>query len=548
VDQFPWLIIPARGGSREVPRKNLRIVAGKPLITYTIQTALEATLPERVVVITDDDEIDEVSRHFGAQVLREAQVATGLATLDELLLRHLSDLERLGAESDDIVFVMQPTCPLLRAERIQQATAALGSGYSSVITVKSDAHLSWGLDGEGKPKPNYTARLNRQQLPPEYRESGAIIGSRLALIREHGTRIVEPIKLLELTADEALDIDNFSDLAAAEHGLTRIRIIIRADAGPLLGMGHVYRALALAQELARHDLTIVTSAQFPLGGQFFAQYPFNHAVIQDDYDLLQMLRANPADLVVLDLLDTSARQITELREAGASRIVTFEDQGEGAAAADLLVSDLYPNPGIAAENQLSGITSSILAPSFETLQRVAPANERVRSILVLFGGTDPSNLAEKSLAALEAIGYQDEVVLVRGLGAEAIDTNRYQLDIRSLRDVKNMPQLMSRADLALSSAGRTLTELACIGVPVICMAQNAKELAHTHATESNGVVMLGLGHSVTGATLEAELRNLLESQSRRAELRANALTSSAGRSNRKIVAEILSRVGLELAR
>lgn len=548
MDKFPWLVIPARGGSREVPRKNLRIVAGKPLISYTIQTALQATLAERVVVITDDDEIEEVSRHFGAQVLREAQVATGMATLDELLLRHLTDLERLGAGSNDIVFVMQPTCPLLRPERVEQAAAALGSGYNSVITVKADAHLSWGLDSDGHPKPNYKARLNRQQLPPEYRESGAIIGSRLGLISAHRTRIVEPIKLLELTADEALDIDNFADLAAAEQGLTRIRIVIRADAGPLLGMGHVYRALALAQELARHDLTLVTSSQYPLGGQFFAQYPFNHVVIQDEYDLLQMLRANPADLVVLDLLDTSARQISELREAGARRIVTFEDQGEGAAAADLLVSDLYPNPGIAADNQLSGITSSILAPSFETLQRVAPANERVHSILVLFGGTDPSNLAEKSLAALEAIGYQDEVVLVRGLGAEAIDTNRYQLDIRSLRDVKNMPQLMSLADLALSSAGRTLTELACIGVPVICMAQNAKELAHTHATESNGVVMLGLGHSVPSAALEAELRTLLESKSRRAELRANALASSAGRSNGRIVAEILSRVGLELAR
>lgn len=548
MDQFPWLIIPARGGSREVPRKNLRIVAGRPLMSYTIATALLATLAERVLVITDDDEIDEVARHYGAKVLRESQTASGRATLDELLLRHLPDLEKLGAAYDDVVLVMQPTCPLLRPERVQQAAVALGSGHNSVITVKSDPHLSWGIDGQGQPKPNYQARVNRQQLPPEFRESGAIIGSRLGLIRESGTRIIEPIKLLELAPDESLDIDNFADLAAAEQGLTRIRIVIRADAGPLLGMGHVYRALALAQELARHDLTMVTNARFPLGGEFFEQYPFNHIAIQDDYDLLQLLRANPADLVVLDLLDTSARQIAELREAGAGRIVTFEDQGDGAAVADLLVSDLYPNPAIAAERQLSGIGSAILAPSFETLQRVSPSNERVRSILVLFGGTDPSNLAEKSLAALESIGFEDEVVLVRGLGAAEIDVGRFQLDIRSLKDVKNMPELMARADLAMSSAGRTLTELAFIGVPVICMGQNAKELAHTHATEENGVVMLGLGNAVSNVSLEAALKGLLDSPARRAELRANALASSAGRSNRKIVGEILSRVGLGQAR
>lgn len=548
MDQFPWLVIPARGGSREVPRKNLRMVAGKPLISYTIGTALQATLSERVLVITDDDEIDEVARHFGARVLREAAPATGRATLDEVLLRHLSDLVELGATDDDILFVMQPTCPLLRAERVLQATSALGAGFNSVITVKTDAHLSWGLDGDGNPRPNYTARLNRQELPPEFRESGAIIGSRLGLIRQHGTRIVEPIKLLELAAEEALDIDNFADLAAAEQGLTRMRVVIRADAGPLLGMGHVYRALALAQELARHDLTLVTSTQFPLGGEFFKQYPFNHCAIEDEYDLLQLLRANPADLVVLDVLDTSARQITELREAGAKSIVTFEDQGDGAAAADLLVSDLYPNPNIPAEKQLSGIANSILAPSFETLQRVAPERDHVKSILVLFGGTDPGNLAEKSLLALEAIGFEDEVVLVRGLGAEDLDIERFQLNVRSLKNVKNMPELMAYADLALSSAGRTLTELAYIGVPVICMAQNAKELAHTHATEQNGVVMLGLGHSVANSNLQHALRELLGSKSLRSQLRASALANSSGRSNQKIVSEILRRVGLDSAR
>ena len=546
--EFPWLVIPARGGSREVPRKNLRIVAGKPLISYTVNTALESTLSERVLVITDDDEIAEVARHFGAGVLREATMATGSATLDEVLLRHLPDLQRLGAEDGDIVFVMQPTCPLLKAERVQQAVGALQQGFNSVITVKPDPHLSWSLASDGTPKPNFAARLNRQQLPPEYRESGAIIGSRIGLTKQHQTRIVQPIKLLELDPAEALDIDNFAELAAAEQGLTRIRVIIRAEAGPLLGMGHVYRALALAQELARHDVTLVTSAQFPLGAEFFAQYPFRHLQIADEYDLLQELRTHPAELVVLDLLDTSAGQISDLREAGAKRIVTFEDQGLGAASADLLVSDLYRNTAIAEAKQMSGMSSAILAPSFETLPRRAPSNEKVKSILVLFGGTDPSNLAEKSLEALEALGYAEEVVLVRGLGAQPIDITRFQLNIRSLTNVKNMPELMAQADLALSSAGRTLTELACIGVPVICMAQNQKELAHTHANEANGVEMLGLGHSVSVSELAKKIELLVQNPSRRFELQQNARHSCSGRSNRQIVGEILKRVGLELAR
>ena len=93
----PFIVIPARGGSVSVPRKNLRVLVGKPLISHTIDIALGAVSNSRIAVITDDDEIAEIALSHQVAVIREGQRATGTATLDQLIIRHLPDLEALGA-------------------------------------------------------------------------------------------------------------------------------------------------------------------------------------------------------------------------------------------------------------------------------------------------------------------------------------------------------------------------------------------------------------------------------------------------------------------
>lgn len=530
-----WIVIPARGGSRGVPRKNLRMVLGKPLIAYTIQTALEVIPSNQVIVVTDDDEIEEVSLAFGAKVIREAKGATGLATLDQVMVKVVPDLIESGAEEHDLLLTMQPTCPLVSSNTITEAISRFKSGAGSVITVKDDRHLTWTVEN-GKPKKLYKDRVNRQLLPPQFRESGAIIGARISDVLKFQTRIVEPIALIELPESESLDIDTFADLVVAEHWLSRKRVILHADAAPELGMGHVYRTLALAQELARHDLLILTTKSKPLGAEFFAQQVFEHREIENQEDLISL--AQGADLVVLDILDTEANLVQKL-QLGGSKVVTFEDLGSGAEVADLTVSDLYPNPR--AKRQLSGVESSILAPSFETLPRRAEVSIEVNHILVLFGGTDPAGLAEKSLAALERIGFAGKVTCIRGLGAKDIEGD-YTIDLELKRNVKNIGSVMATADLALSSAGRTITELMSIGVPTICLAQNQKELSHTHAIAENGILNLGLGAAVTEEQLAESITDLISQHPKRFEMNQKALAATRKRTNAKVVSKLLDLI------
>ena len=538
----PWIVIPARGGSTGVPRKNVRLLGGEPLIARAIKTALASTLADRVVVITDDDEIAEISEYYGARVVREPKT-TGKATLDEVMVRTIANLKGFGASDSEVLLTMQPTCPFITPARVTEAMQKFAAGAGSVITVIDDRHLGWRLDASGNPEPDYTARVNRQMLPAQYRESGAIIGARIGDVLANGTRIVHPINLVEVPEGEALDIDTFADWAVAEHLVSRRKIVLRTDAAKELGMGHVYRVLALAYALARHDLTIVVSADKPLGAAFFCDYPFKVGAIAGEAEFVQYVAESGADAVVLDLLDTDAEFVEALRKT--SKVVTFEDLGSGAEVADLLVSDLYENPRVPAERQLSGVQHAILAPSFESIPRQSSPNESVESLLLLFGGTDPSGLVFKSLDALRQIGFSGEVIVVRGLGAEPVDASAWpELNLNVLHNVLNMPALMAKADLAISSAGRTITELSVIGVPTLCIAQNAKELTHTHTTTGNGVVMLGLGTEISVETLSSELEALIADGGKRAQLRANALAATAGRSNEHIVREIMHRLDL----
>ncbi len=456
------------------------------------------------------------------------------------MIRTIPELLELGAKNDDVLLTIQPTCPFLTPARIEEALAEFAAGAASVITVVDDRHLGWQIDEDGKPIPDYKARVNRQLLPPQFRESGAIIGARIDRILEHGTRIIQPIALIELEAKEAIDIDTFADWAVAEHYATRKQIVFRTDASKNLGMGHVYRTLAVAQELARHELVIVLSKDQELGQEFFAEYPFRVELVASDDEFVKFVRANHTDLVILDRLNNDAEIVSNLKQT--AKVVSFEDLGSGAELADLLISDLYLNPAVSADHQLAGVENAILAPTFESLPRKAKIEPEVDNVLLLFGGTDPSNLAVKSLDALEKIGFTGTVTVVRGLGAEPINLSKYSLKLNPLSNVKNMPAVMVQADLALSSAGRTITELACLGIPTICMAQNAKELTHAHTTEANGVLMLGLGNDVSEESLGREIQGLIGDFEKRKTLSSNGLNATGTRSNTKVVQRILEKL------
>ena len=185
-------IVPARGGSKGVPRKNLRNVAGKPLILWTLDTLSRVRGITRIVVSTEDAEIAGVVRVHGYEVVdRPPRLARDDATVAEVAEYTTALLGWTGP-----VGVFQPTSPTLTADSITAAIAEFHrGGWSSLCSVVPDTKLRWDEHG-----PLYHSRVNRQSLDPEWRETGGIQLARAVPVGPMNPLVGHPHRLFVLPA------------------------------------------------------------------------------------------------------------------------------------------------------------------------------------------------------------------------------------------------------------------------------------------------------------------------------------------------------------
>lgn len=540
-----WAVVPARGGSIGIPRKNLISCAGKPLIQHIIETARQVVCSGRIVVITDSPEIAEFARVHLVQVILEDAPSGPRETLDQKIYRNVGNLQALGAANSDVVLTLQPTSPLTSAASIRSAIEQLDSGKASVITVANDPHLRWGVNRDGTPFPQFEERKNRQELPRDYRESGGIIGVRLGDLVATGTRLVNPVGLVVVEEREAIDIDTFGHLYEAQHWLTRGKVLFRVEANQSLGMGHLYRCLAVAYELSRHDILFLATDSSPLVEQIIRQTPFKMFSCPSEDSLANKIRNFSPDLIIVDILDTGIATISEIRDSCPdAKIVTFENEGEGAHLCDLGVYDLTEPPPNAPPRVIAGPDKAILGPSFELFRSRADIIDRPQNLLLTFGGTDPAGLTEKVLNALNAIQYTGQVTVVLGLGSMDPAVERPSFEIEIHRNVTNMALLMGRHRLAISSMGRTVFELASAGVPTLAFSQNPKEERHVHVGKLTGSLFGGSGYKMSSFEMSRLIGDFMSDDSGNQNRMLETVAYRARRSNAQVVRAILENVGL----
>jgi len=537
-----WILIPARGGSRGIPYKNVRPLGGKPLILHVLESCLQIADPSRVVVSTDDEITTFVVGERCRLHKRPTNLCGDEVTLDEVAADVARWLLDEGAAGSDVLLTVQPTSPFLPPSAIEEALALLSEGAGCVVSVRDDTHLRWRVDEGGIPRPLFQERLNRQWLPRSLLETGGLIGARLGDIVRTGTRIHEPIKLIELDRKAGIDIDTPSDWAMAEFYADRRRIVLRADGGTNLGLGHLYRLLALSAHLGQHDCVVMTRCEgpFALGAQFLEDSMPNILLLHDEEEFFERLAEFSPDIAMLDVLDTTEDYILEVRRH-AGFVVSFEDLGSGAIHSDIVVNDLYYD-SCPQDNHWFGVEHSILAPQFEALGSAPEPRPEVREVLVTFGGSDPSGLTEKALSALAKTDHDFRVTVVLGPVNPGRTFNLSDCGLRGevVSSRGCMAALMHRSDLAITSAGRTVTELMSQGIPTIALCQNVRELLHTHASSPFGVANLGLGEHVGVDNLRSHIELLMGRHDIRLSMYRRMGKAVRGRSNERIVRRILS--------
>lgn len=215
-------VIPARGGSKRLPRKNLLPLAGKPLLAYTVQAAVASGAFERVVVSTDDDEIASVAAACGAEpLMRPARLADDHTPSSEVTLAALAALG--GSARHPVVAQLLPNCPLRDADDVRSSWAAFRrSGARSQVSVAPYGwQVAWwavklGETGGLEPLHPEALSARSQDLPPAYCPTGAIWWSSAAELEATGTFYGPGVRGEPLAWEHAIDIDEAADLALAE--------------------------------------------------------------------------------------------------------------------------------------------------------------------------------------------------------------------------------------------------------------------------------------------------------------------------------------------
>lgn len=538
------VVIPARGGSKGIPRKNVRLMSSKPLISYSILNAINSKFNLDVVVSTDDDEIERISKAYGANVvIRPEELATDNVTLDPVIYHAVKVMEQEKGAGYDIVITMQPTSPLLKGATLDSAIEYfINNDFDTVLSGINKPHLSW-TETKGKIIPAYKKRLNRQYLPKNLLETGAFFISKREYVEED-SRFGPNVSVFEVPEKESIDIDTPQDWWIAEKELSKKTILIRTEGYAEIGLGHIYRCLLLAYNLIDHEIRFVISKKSDIGIKKIKNSHFPYTIIKDELEIGQLIKEYNVDILINDILDTEEKYMKCCKNLDV-KVVNFEDLGAGAIYADAVINDLYDRRNDY-KNSYWGSDYYCIRDEF-LLAKPTEFRAEVKEVLVIFGGTDPCNLTKRLLNVVASIYDKADVhyTFIVGMGYKNADklisrSNELKLNIDIVKDVKLMSEYMGKADIAISSQGRTMLELASMAVPTILLAQNKREQHHEFGYLKNGFINLGLGSEVEDKTIRETLLWLYNSPQIRRQMKDQMMKTDLKKGIKRVLKIILN--------
>lgn len=535
-------IVPARGGSDPVPYLNIKRLGDRPLLAHTLEAAREATRIDRLVVSTDDPAVAEVARAHGAEApfLRPPELAGDIPSLKPVIVHAVGELERSG-ERVDVVVVLQATSPFRDGAAIDAAVERLlGGDCDTVVSVTEDRTLQWRADG-GRLLPLFDKPGRRDEQEPVYKENGAVVAMRRPVL-DGATRFGEKVGFLVLDKRASFTVHDLEDFWMAERLLRQPRILFRADGGSAIGMGHVYRSLAIADALrqaSRADVAFLMNAAHAQGiaAVSRAGYPVRVAGDGRAETQLEHIRDFAPAILINDLPSLEPAYLRSLAHLGCTTVNLVDTLD------DLEVTEHYKQVIVSVMNDdretpegfYGGPAYAILRSHFQG--RAKELRDEPELVLLSFGGSDPQGLTLLAARALAGLPERIGIVAVAGPAfsfaaelAGLLDTLPRKLTV--IREAGgHIADLMQDADLVVCSGGMTVYEIAALGTPGVVLSQNAREDQRMRSFARNGTIeYLGLGSEVSEAALRQAVTGLLGDRERRRAMseRGRALVDGLG--------------------
>ncbi len=504
------IIIPAVKKNAVIPDQLVKKLAGKTLIARALETAVGVVPGEDVLVVTDSDEIRLICDRAG---VRSHHDATFGITSSNIVAALRPMLEKEAEAYEDLI-IYRPSSPLITAHDIDDAYKAFRkAGNPCLSTATSVRRRLW--------------RERRPLLRGDDADDTSYVETKgLFILKGAALSAPEPEEGLAVTPwflnERGIEINGYLDWWVCEKILQSRHIVFAAAGYPAIGMGHIFRTLMLAHEIADHRVTFVCTRASELAAANIAARDYR-TTIQGDEPLWETVLSRKPDLVINDILNTDADYIRNLKDYGIP-VVNFEDEGPGADLADIVVNALYEGKS-KDPRVLNGRRYFCLRDEF-VQARQNPFREKPQRILITFGGTDDSDFTRQTLEALLPVCREQNISLslVAGPGyahkealAERLEALRRENgpEIVYTHATNVMSGIMEGCDLAVCSAGRTVYELAHMRIPSVILAHHSREDMHTFARPRNGFIYLGVQHPFQAEAVRKAVERLLEPGLRR---------------------------------
>jgi spore coat polysaccharide biosynthesis predicted glycosyltransferase SpsG/CMP-N-acetylneuraminic acid synthetase len=525
-------IVPARGGYDEVPDLNIKKLGPLPLVAHTLHQAAGSRYIDRIVVSTNDDRVADVAREHGAEVpfRRPSELAGKIPHLKPVIVHAVEFLEKSEGETIDVVVVLQATSPFKTAEQIDAALSKLVTEkLDSVISLREERTATWRVV-DGEPTPFLATRGRREEMEPIYRETGAVWALRREVL-DGPDRLGQKVGYILTDKGSSVTVRNIYDFWLAEKLVRLPRILFRVDGGARIGMGHVYRSLAIAEEIRSvapsADIQFLMSAEHAEGVQRVSREGYPVRVVSGGSlaSVMETIQEYSPNIIINDFPAPIGKGYLEaLARLGTSTVNlvdSLDDIERPATLASVIIAVMHDDQ-VELKDFYGGPAFAILRESFAGKSR--PVRKEGRRVVASFGGSDPQGLTLKVLRAMNGVAAEIEGLEVSAVlgpafsyGAELRElVPKLTYEPRILENVERMADILSDADIVFCSGGMTVLEIAALGTPGIVLCQSAREQRRMESFEGEGsIVYLGLGVEVGEAAIRATARDLLRDSDRR---------------------------------
>jgi pseudaminic acid cytidylyltransferase len=553
-------IIPARGGSKRIPRKNIYPFDGVPMLAHAIRLARTTGRFDEVLVSTDCPDIAKIAQRFGASVpfMRSECTANDQAPTFDVIHEVLERLECMG-RTWRIGVCIYPTAVLAQPADVTQAIDRIARGDAlSVMPVTQFDYPIWRaltVGADGAPVYAFPAHsgARSQDLPPAYHDAGQWYAFDIAAFRPLRRFMGECTRVVMLPSKDVQDIDTLADLRLAElkyrarfedsttqRARHRPWVMIRADATPLTGSGHVMRCLALAEAFAArgHDVVFASRSCVPelrsvIEARGFEsvllEMPCADAVCEQRADAAAMLQwmnqqsKRPAWIVV-DHYGLDATWEISVRSCGAP-LLALDDLADRPHACDALLDqnmiEAHHSRYVAlvpegARLLLGGRYALLRAEFAQACERRDALLQEgaVRDVVLFMGATDAANVTQAIAMRLRVEVEATQLVVVVGHinpHREVIKAWCRSEGVRCEVGVEDVSVLLQTCRLLVGSCGMTAVEAQALGIP--CLLVPLSPIQHAVAqwfTAHQRAVLLELDRCGDARAVSAALNLALD--------------------------------------